>query len=127
MKEERERERRSERRTREPDSIDEYNTAVLDRPRNEFTRASFTMRPWSNKSLGLGFLGLLLVVSGAVFYFTSSAIFHYILQKVSFVRFSPDKRILLRVQNGGKNFISSNRIRIDRYFVPYEKLAPIER
>lgn len=39
------------------------------------------MRPWTNKSLGLGFLGLLLIVSGLVFYFTSPAIFHYILQK----------------------------------------------
>lgn len=40
------------------------------------------MRPWTSKSLGLGLFGVLLIVSGTVLYFSSSTIFHYILQKV---------------------------------------------
>ncbi|CAL7934631.1 unnamed protein product [Xylocopa violacea] len=39
------------------------------------------MRPWTNKSLGLGLLSLLLIVSGTAIYFSSSAIFHHVLQK----------------------------------------------
>lgn len=40
------------------------------------------MRPWTSKSLGLGLFGVLLIVSGTILYSSSSAIFHYILQKV---------------------------------------------
>ncbi|XP_060821734.1 protein croquemort-like [Bombus pascuorum] len=39
------------------------------------------MRPWTNKSLGLGLFGVLLIVSGTILYFSSSTIFHYVLQK----------------------------------------------
>ncbi|XP_043512147.1 protein croquemort-like [Frieseomelitta varia] len=39
------------------------------------------MRPWTSKSLGLGFLGVLLIVSGTTLYLSWPAIFHYILQK----------------------------------------------
>ena len=54
-------------------------------PRNDSPRkrASITMRPWTNKSLGLGFLGVLLIVSGTTLYLSWPAIFHHILQKVS--------------------------------------------
>nr|XP_034187328.1 protein croquemort-like isoform X1 [Osmia lignaria] len=39
------------------------------------------MRPWTNKSLGLGLFGFLLIVSGTTLYFSWPAIFHHILQK----------------------------------------------
>ncbi|XP_017878842.1 protein croquemort-like [Ceratina calcarata] len=39
------------------------------------------MRPWANKSFGLGLFGLLLIVSGTALYFSGPAIFHHIIQK----------------------------------------------
>ncbi|XP_031829308.1 protein croquemort [Nomia melanderi] len=39
------------------------------------------MRPWTNKSAGLGLLGLLLIIFGTCLYFFSPSIFHQILQK----------------------------------------------
>lgn len=39
------------------------------------------MRPWTNKSVGLGLLGLLLIVTSTCLYFFLPVIFHHILQK----------------------------------------------
>lgn len=39
------------------------------------------MRPWTNKSVGLGLLGLLLIITSACLYFLWPVIFHHILQK----------------------------------------------
>ncbi|XP_078036848.1 protein peste [Augochlora pura] len=39
------------------------------------------MRPWTNKSVGLGLLGLLLIVTGTCLYFSWPAILHHVLQK----------------------------------------------
>ncbi|XP_076297743.1 protein croquemort [Lasioglossum baleicum] len=39
------------------------------------------MRPWTNKSVGLGLLGLLLIVASSCLYFLWPVIFHHILQK----------------------------------------------
>lgn len=39
------------------------------------------MRPWTNKSVGLGLLGLLLIVTGTCLYFFWPAILHHVLQK----------------------------------------------
>ncbi|XP_076173959.1 protein croquemort [Ptiloglossa arizonensis] len=39
------------------------------------------MRPWRNKSVGLGLLGLLLIVFGTCVYFFWPALFHHFLQK----------------------------------------------
>ncbi|XP_076655822.1 protein croquemort [Halictus rubicundus] len=38
------------------------------------------MRPWTNKSVGLGLLGLLLIITGTCLYFFWPVIFHHILQ-----------------------------------------------
>ena len=39
------------------------------------------MRPWTNKFIGLGLLGLLLIIVGACLYFFWPALFHHFLQK----------------------------------------------
>lgn len=41
------------------------------------------MKPWTNKSLSFGIIGLLLVALGVAICFLRSTIFHQIIQKVS--------------------------------------------
>lgn len=40
------------------------------------------MRPWTNKSVGLGLLGLVLIIAGTSMYFFRPIIFHRVLQKI---------------------------------------------
>ncbi|XP_053980417.1 protein croquemort-like [Hylaeus volcanicus] len=45
------------------------------------TEHPVTMKPWANKTVGLGLLGLLLIIFGTCLYLLSPVLFHHILQK----------------------------------------------